>query len=96
MSFPRYESYKDSGVEWLGEVPEHWDVLPCRAIVHERTAKNEGGKCADYLSLMANVGVIPYAEKGDIGNKKPEDLSKCKIVTKGDFVINSMNYGIGS
>lgn len=24
MSFPRYERYKDSGVEWLGEVPEHW------------------------------------------------------------------------
>ena len=24
MSFPRYEAYKDSGVEWLGEVPEHW------------------------------------------------------------------------
>jgi type I restriction enzyme S subunit len=31
MSFPRYENYKDSGVEWLGEVPEHWDV---RAIKH--------------------------------------------------------------
>jgi type I restriction enzyme, S subunit len=26
MSFPKYEAYKDSGVEWLGEVPEHWDV----------------------------------------------------------------------
>lgn len=26
MSFPRYESYKDSGVEWLGEVPEHWII----------------------------------------------------------------------
>jgi type I restriction enzyme, S subunit len=26
MSFPKYEVYKDSGVEWLGEVPEHWDV----------------------------------------------------------------------
>ena len=26
MSVPRYESYKDSGVEWLGEVPEHWNV----------------------------------------------------------------------
>jgi len=25
MSLPRYERYKDSGVEWLGEVPEHWD-----------------------------------------------------------------------
>ena len=28
MSFPRYPKYKDSGVEWLGEVPEHWDVIP--------------------------------------------------------------------
>jgi len=27
MSFPRYAKYKDSGVEWLGKVPEHWDVL---------------------------------------------------------------------
>ncbi|MCP5276307.1 MAG: restriction endonuclease subunit S [Burkholderiales bacterium] len=26
MSFPRYEKYKDSGVEWLGDVPEHWEV----------------------------------------------------------------------
>jgi type I restriction enzyme S subunit len=26
VSFPRYEKYKDSGVEWLGEVPSHWDV----------------------------------------------------------------------
>ncbi|HEY9278077.1 MAG TPA: restriction endonuclease subunit S [Methylotenera sp.] len=96
MSFPRYSSYKDSCVNWLGEVPEHWVVLPCRAIVHERTEKNDGAACEDYLSLMANVGIIPYAEKGDVGNKKPEDLSKCKIVTRGDLVINSMNYGIGS
>lgn len=27
MSFPRYEKYKDSGVAWLGEVPEHWEVI---------------------------------------------------------------------
>ena len=27
MSFPRYPKYKDSGVEWLGQVPEHWDVI---------------------------------------------------------------------
>jgi len=26
MSFPRYPTYKDSGVEWLGEVPEHWEI----------------------------------------------------------------------
>jgi len=96
MSFPRYPAYKPSGVEWLGEVPEHWDVLPCRGIVDERNEKNEGAACQDYLSLMANAGIIPYEEKGDVGNKKPEDLGKCKLVRKGDFVINSMNYGIGS
>lgn len=96
MTFPRYPHYKSSGVEWLQPIPEHWSAVPCRAIVHERNQKNEGGKCQDYLSLMANVGIIPYADKGDIGNKKPDDLGKCKIVLQGDFVINSMNYGIGS
>jgi type I restriction enzyme S subunit len=30
MSFPRYPKYKDSGVEWLGEVPEHWEVTPLK------------------------------------------------------------------
>ena len=28
MSFPRYPKYKDSGVEWLGQVPERWEVKP--------------------------------------------------------------------
>jgi type I restriction enzyme, S subunit len=32
MSFPRYERYKDSGVEWLGEVPEGWDVVRVKNI----------------------------------------------------------------
>lgn len=32
MSFPRYPRYKDSGVEWLGEVPEHWEVVPMKHV----------------------------------------------------------------
>jgi type I restriction enzyme, S subunit len=96
MSFPRYEKYKESGVEWLGDVPQHWGIQPCRAVVSDVNERNEGAVCQDYLSLMANIGVIPYEEKGDVGNKKPEDLTKCKIVRRGDIVINSMNYGIGS
>ena len=96
MSFPAYPEYKFIHSQWLSEFPKHWELLPCRAIVEERTLKNEGGKYQNYLSLLANVGVLPYEEKGDIGNKKPEDLEKCKIVSKNDLVINSMNYGIGS
>ncbi len=32
MSFPRYPKYKDSGMEWLGEVPVHWDVQRLKRI----------------------------------------------------------------
>ncbi len=35
MSFPRYESYKDSGVEWLGEVPEHWVITRLKSVLSE-------------------------------------------------------------
>ena len=62
----------------------------------ESRRKNRDRSNQDYLSLMAGVGVIPYAEKGDIGNKMPEDLANCKIVDPDDFVLNSMNFGIGS
>jgi type I restriction enzyme S subunit len=96
MSFPAYPAYKNSGSDRLGDVPAHWEVVPCRAIVDECVEKNSLGKITEYLSLMANIGIIRYEDKGDIGNKKPDDLSKCKIVKKGDLVINSMNYGIGS
>ncbi|CAI8160447.1 MAG: Uncharacterised protein [Prochlorococcus marinus str. MIT 9215] len=92
----KYNSYKSINSGWMNEIPSHWQALPCRGIVQEKTDKNHLIGSENYLSLMANVGVIPYEEKGDIGNKKPEDLSKCKIVHVGDFVINSMNYGIGS
>lgn len=40
MSFPRYEAYKDSGVEWLGEVPEHWKVM---ALKHVTSMKGRIG-----------------------------------------------------
>ncbi len=32
MSFPPYPEYKHSGIEWLGEIPSHWSVLPIKAI----------------------------------------------------------------
>ena len=94
--YQKYIEYKDSGVEWLGEIPSHWKSVPCRGVVEHIVEKNTDNTLSNYLSLMANVGVIRYEDKGDIGNKKPEDLSKCKIVRKGQLVINSMNYSIGS
>jgi restriction endonuclease S subunit len=51
---------------------------------------------AQYLSLMKGIGVIPYEEKGNVGNKKPQDLSDTFLVEAGDYLVNSMNFKIGS
>src|SRR5690606_26818865 len=91
-----YLSYRDSGDAWLGQIPSHWSVLRGSAFLYEKKRKNENLQSENYLSLMAGRGVIPYAEKGDVGNKKPDDLTKCKMVEAGDFVVNSMNFSIGS
>ena len=39
MSFPKYPKYKASGVEWLGDVPEHWEVVPFKSHLD----RNDGG-----------------------------------------------------
>ena len=36
----RYDSYKDSGVKWLGEIPSHWEMLPGLAVLKENKNKN--------------------------------------------------------
>lgn len=41
MSFPRYGSYKDSGVEWLGEVPSHWPPTRLRYVAKTNPSKTE-------------------------------------------------------
>lgn len=75
---------------------ELWRRLPIRAVATESRERNDGLGLESYLSLVAGRGVMPYAEKGDIGNKAPAEFDNCKVVRAGDVVINSMNYGIGS
>jgi type I restriction enzyme S subunit len=91
-----YDKYQPINGGWFSDFPNHWSTDNCRAIIENIAIKNNDGLEHNYLSLMANVGIIPYEEKGNIGNKKPDDLSKCKIVKRGNLVINSMNYSIGS
>jgi len=48
MSFPRYPKYKASGVEWLGDVPEHWNVAPAKRRLRSASGGNSiKGQCAD-------------------------------------------------
>ena len=92
----RYEAYKDSGVEWIGEIPEGWGAERLKTQLEERKESNNPIKTDFILSLTNTRGVIPYSEKGDIGNKAKEDLSSYRLARPGDIVLNSMNVVIGS
>lgn len=87
---------KPSGIDWLGDVPANWDVLPLSQILKERKEKNNPIKTRDILSLGLNTGVIPYGEKTGGGNKAKEDLSAYMLAYPGDIVVNSMNVVVGS
>jgi len=91
-----YAEYKESGAPWFGDVPSHWNVGRLGAVFAERGETNERKQVTDVLSLLKDIGVIPYAEKGRIGNKKSDDIGRYKIVRPDDLVLNSMNVIIGS
>jgi type I restriction enzyme S subunit len=91
-----YPAYKGSGVPWLGKVPEHWGLPRLGAVLCERGETNDDGCVTEVLSVMRDRGVIPYADKGNVGNKKSDDITRYKIVRPDDIVVNCMNVIIGS
>ena len=97
MEFKQYPSYKNSGVEWLGDVPEHWESNRLKKYLIERNEKNSPIKTDNLLSVTMYQGVIPVSEKqGNGGNKPKENLENYKISYPNDIVLNSMNVIVGS
>lgn len=90
MSFPRYPKYKASGVEWLGDVPAHWDVKRIGYYFNERREK-VSDKDYPALSVTKN-GIVPQLDTA----AKSDDGDNRKRVCKGDFVINSRSDRKGS
>lgn len=93
---PQSIAYKESGIPWLGKIPKHWEVLPLQAVFQNRSENNSDKRISLILSLVKDLGIIPYEEKGDIGNKSKDDLSQYKIARENDIVLNKMNAVIGS
>ena len=62
MSFPRYPSYKDSDVEWLGEVPKHWDVVQFKQFVDiQNGSDHKHVEQADGYPVLGSGGIFTYA-----------------------------------
>ena len=87
---------KDSGIEWIGAIPQDWKTDRLQWHLKEINVSNNPIQTKNILSLTIEAGVIPYAEKGNQGNKAKEDYSQYKIALPDTLVINSMNVIIGA
>ena len=92
MSFPRYPAYKPSGVEWLGDVPKHWDIRRVRWLceIRKRIAGDLGH---DVLSITQQGIRIKDIESND--GQVSMDYSKYQFVEVGDFAMNHMDLLTG-
>ena len=62
MSFPRYSNYKDSGVEWLGEVPGHWGVVQFKQFVDiQNGSDHKHVEQAEGYPVLGSGGIFTYA-----------------------------------
>ncbi|MGP9672627.1 restriction endonuclease subunit S [Pseudoalteromonas sp. AOP31-A2-14] len=86
---------RDSGVEWLGEVPEHWEVLPTKRffrLVTEPSIKNHG---QELLSVYTAIGVAPRKDLEQKGNKA-SNTDGYWAVRKGDIIVNKLLAWMGA
>lgn len=84
-SVPKYEAYKDSGVVWLGDVPEHWNINPGLTVFSENKRDNKGMKESQVLSLSYGNIVIKPPEK--LVGLVPESFETYQLVEPGDIII---------
>jgi type I restriction enzyme S subunit len=63
-AFPKYERYKDSGVEWLGEVPEHWEVERLKGILKEVDERSTTGTETLLGGIFLSVRMLEFRRSG--------------------------------
>ena len=85
---------KDSGIEWIGEIPEKWEVSQLKYAIRWKSEK--GCPDAPVLSLYRDFGVVPKDSRDDNHNVTSLDTSNYKVVDIGDLVINKMKAWQGS
>ncbi|VXC01456.1 restriction endonuclease subunit S [Bacillus altitudinis] len=88
-----YLEYKESGYEWLGEIPLHWELKKAKWSFKEKSIKGYPDELL--LSVSKGKGVIP---RGELENKTVmafKDLQNFKLVLPEDFVIHLRSFQSG-
>lgn len=87
---------KPSGINWIGEIPEYWEIKSLRNFI--KIMSDKGHPDEQLLSVVREQGVIirNVESKEENHNFVPDDLSGYKLVKEGQFVINKMKAWQGS
>ena len=80
-----YSHYKDSGLPWLGEIPEHWQLVPGRACFQEKKVSNSGLKESTVLSLSYGRIVVKPTDK--LHGLVPASFETHQIIEPGDIIV---------
>ena len=87
---------KETGIQWIGKIPDSWALDRLQWHMDEVKESNDPVQTKQVLSLTNKLGVIPYEDKGEQGNKAKEKLNEYKLAYPNTIVANSMNILIGS
>ena len=80
----RYDTYKDSGVQWLGEIPGHWECVKLKMFCQDNKEKNKGNIESCVLSLSyGNIIVKKNVNFGLV----PENYESYQIVNPGNIIL---------
>lgn len=85
-NFPRYDSYKDSGVDWLGDIPTNWETLSNKYIFRLKKIP-VGKKFGDFVLLSLTLNGIIKRDMENPQGKFPAEFDTYQEVRKGDFVF---------
>lgn len=81
----RYEQYKDSGIEWIGEIPEDFQIVPLFSVASENRSKNTGNSCTNLLSL--SYGKIITKDINTNDGLLPANFETYQVVEKGYTIL---------
>ena len=88
MNLKPYPEYKDSGVQWLGDVPKHWDILRAKHVFKTIDIRSKNGT-EELLSVSGRLGVSPR-KNVNVTMFKAESYVGYKLCWSGDLVVNSL------
>lgn len=87
---------KDSGINWIGKIPEHWETRRIGNLFKLRDEKNyKPMDEVQLLSLYTGIGVFPHGEQEERGNKAIT-VEGYKVVHKNDIVVNIILAWMGA